>query len=67
MDFSGAVTRLVEADPQRGIGPRVFVRPEDPAVYRQLDGSQYCASGEIPVFVQSLDGYAVGDQGDFSV
>lgn len=67
MDIHGVVTRLVAADPQTGKRAQVFFRPSDPAVLRQLDGRQYVASGEIPVAVEDLDGYALGDEGDFSV
>lgn len=67
MDFRGIVTRVVEADPSRGFGPRYFVRPVDPAVYRQIDGSRFCASGEIPVPASDPAAHQVGDEADFSI
>ena len=66
MDFRAIVTRVVEAEPQKGLGPRIFVRPKDPAIYRQLDGSQFCASGEIPL--PAGEGtHQVGDEDDFTI
>ncbi len=67
MEIHGVVTRLVAADEQLGRGPRVFFRPSDPTVLRQLDGSKWCASGEIPVTVPDLAAYELGDEADFTV
>jgi len=56
----GTVTRLVDPDPQRAIPARVFMRPDDPGVFRQLDGAQFTASGEIAV-AADVTAHKVGD------
>lgn len=65
MTIKGTVSRLVPGT--NGDKDRVFFRPEDPGVLRELDGSKCCASGEIPVKVDSLEGRKVGDEVEFDV
>lgn len=67
MLIAGTVTRVVEPDPGRGFGPRVFFRPVDAGVLRQLDGSKQTATGEIPVGVADATGYTVGDSVEFEI
>jgi hypothetical protein len=64
MTIKGTVTRLVEAGNDKP--PRVFFRPEDPAVLKELDGSKYLTSGEIAVPADIKD-YEVGEEVEFEV
>ena len=52
----GQVTRVVTS----GDAPKIFVRPDHPAVLGALDGKQYTASGEIPLAVEDAGPYEVG-------
>ena len=65
MKIRGKVTRVVEA--QGGTAGRVFFRPEDPEVYRKIDGDKFCASGEIPVAVDDTGDHKVDDEVEFDV
>lgn len=44
--ITGTITRIVDVD---GPAPRVFFKPSDASVYKTLDGSKFCATGEIAV------------------
>ncbi len=59
MQIKGTITRLVSGTRKDKSDDRVFIRPADPGVLRQLDGSQYVASGEIPS-LESLEGLEIG-------
>jgi len=68
MTVKGTITRLVEPEPaHRQMSPRVFFRPSDPEVYKKLDGSLVCASGEIAVVVEKLEGKKIGDEVELEV
>lgn len=60
MTVSGIVTRLVAANDETGAGSRVFLRPDNPAVLRVLDGRRQTASGEVHVFAD-ISQYKVGE------
>jgi len=62
----GTVTRLV--GPEHNFPPRIFFRPEDPGVLRELNGAAHgvCASGEIAV-TGDITAFKVGQEADFEV
>lgn len=72
MTIKGTVSRVCDVEQDRNgreWPPRVFFRPEDPSVLRNLDGSAFTASGEIPVRVErdKLASYKVGEPCEFDV
>lgn len=66
MKIPGTITRLVPGTKKDGSDGRVFLRPDDPAAVRKLDGAQYLASGEIAT-TENLEGLEVGEAHEIEV
>jgi hypothetical protein len=59
MTITGTITRLVQGKRRDRSDDQVFILPDDPAVLKKLDGSQFFASGEIAASAK-IDDLEVG-------